>query len=111
VQAIEQRDRRVLRAPFAGVILEQPVDPGQTVGLENVTYRPADLSSPEVSIEVDEVYAAEIRPGMAATTSMPGQARQLKAQVLQVEPRVDPATGARTVRLGLIGDAIDAPSG
>jgi HlyD family secretion protein len=111
VQASEQRDRRVLRAPFAGVILERPVDPGQAVGLENVIYRLADLSSPEVSIEVDEVYAAEIRPGMEAMVSMPGQARQLQARVLHVEPRVDPATGARAVRLGLIGAVIDAPSG
>lgn len=111
VQVSEQRDRRVLRAPFPGVILERPVDPGQTVGLESVIYRLADLSSPEVSIEVDEVYAAEIRPGMEATIAMPGQARQLGAQVLHVEPRVDPATGARAVRLGLIGDAINAPSG
>jgi len=31
--------------------------------------------------------------------------------VLHVEPRVDPATGARDVRLGLVDAAIDAPSG
>jgi RND family efflux transporter MFP subunit len=111
VQASEQRDRRVLRAPFAGVILERPVDPGQTVGLDSVIYRLADLSSPEISVEVDEVYAAEIRPGMDATVAMPGQQRPLKAKVLHVEPRVDPATGARAVRLGLIGGTVDAPSG
>jgi RND family efflux transporter MFP subunit len=101
----------VLRAPFAGVILERPVDPGQAVGLESVIYRLADLSNPEVSIEVDEVYASEIRPGMEATVAMAGQKRPLMAKVLHVEPRVDPATGARAVRLGLIGAAIDAPSG
>ena len=111
VQASELRDRRVLRAPFAGVILERPVDPGQAVGIESVIYRLADLSSPEVSIEVDEVYAAEILPGMKAKVTMPGQAEPLTAQVLHVEPRVDPATGARAVRLGLIGAAIDAASG
>ena len=110
-QASELRDRRVLRAPFAGVILERPVDPGQAVGLESVIYRLADLSNPEVSIEVDEVYASEIRPGMEATVAMAGQKRPLMAKVLHVEPRVDPATGARAVRLGLIGAAIDAPSG
>lgn len=110
-QTSEQRDRRVLRAPFAGIILERPVDPGQAVGLESVIYRLADLSSPEVSIEVDEVYAAEILPGMVATVTMPGQERPIAATVLHVEPRVDPATGARAVRLGLIGAAVDAPSG
>jgi len=111
VQASELRDRRVLRAPFAGVILERLVDPGQTVGLESIIYRLADLSNPEVTIEVDEVYAAEIRPGMEATVSLPGEARQLQARVLHIEPRVDPATGARAVRLGLTDAAIDAPSG
>jgi RND family efflux transporter MFP subunit len=111
MQVRELRDRRVLRAPFAGVILERLVDPGQTVGLESLIYRLADLSSPEVTIEVDEVYAAEIRPGIEAMISLPGQNRQLRAKVLHVEPRVDPATGARDVRLGLIDAAIDAPSG
>lgn len=111
MQASELRDRRILRAPFAGVILERLVDPGQTVGLESVIYRLADLSSPEVTIEVDEIYAAEIRPGIEAMVSLPGQNPELRAKVLHVEPRVDPATGARDVRLGLVDPAIDAPSG
>jgi len=111
VQARELRDRRVLRAPFSGVILERPVDPGQIVGLESIIYRLADLSSPEVTVEVDEVYAAEIRPGMEAVVSLPGQQRQIGAVVAHIEPRVDPATGARDVRLNLAGAAIDAPSG
>lgn len=111
VQARELRDRRVLRAPFSGVILERPVDPGQTVGLESIIYRLADLSSPEVTVEVDEVYAAEIRPGMEALVSLPGQQRQIRAAVAHIEPRVDPATGARDVRLTLGDAAIDAPSG
>lgn len=110
-QASELRDRRVLRAPFAGVILERPVDPGQTVGVESIIYRIADLSSPEVSIDVDEVYAAEIHPGIGATINFAGHAGLLSATVLHVEPRVDPATGARTVRLGLIDALVDIPSG
>jgi RND family efflux transporter MFP subunit len=111
VQARELRDRRVLRAPFAGVILERPVDPGQTVGLESIIYRLADLSSPEVTVEVDEVYAAEIRPGMEALVSLPGQQHLIRAVVAHIEPRVDPATGARDVRLNLGDAVIDAPSG
>jgi HlyD family secretion protein len=111
VQARQLRDRRVLRAPFAGVILERPVDPGQTVGIESIIYRLADLSSPEVTVEVDEIYAAEIAPGMAALVSLPGQQRQIRATVEHIEPRVDPATGARDVRLNLGDAVIDAPSG
>ena len=111
VQAREQRDRRVLRAPFAGVIMERPVDPGQIVSPDSIIYRFADLSSPEVSLEVDEIYAAEIRPGMKAQISVPGHQKALRAEVAHVEPRVDPATGARHVRLRLVDAALDVPSG
>lgn len=111
VQSQELRDRRVLRAPFSGVILERLVDPGQTIGVESIIYRLADLSKPEVTVEVDEIYAAEIRPGMAALISLPLQAQPVRAAVSHVEPRVDPATGARDVRLTLGDQAMDAPSG
>jgi len=111
VQAREFRDRRVLRAPFAGVILERPVDPGQMVGTETIIYRLADLSRPEIMVEVDEIYATEIRPGMEALVSLPGRPIPVRAVVAHIEPRVDPATGARDARLSL-GDAeIDAPAG
>lgn len=111
VQVREQRERRVLRAPFAGVILERPVDPGQTVSTTSVIYRFADLSAPQVTVEVDEIYAAEIRPGMEATISLPGEAQTLEARVAHIEPRVNPATGARNVRLSLVDKALDVPSG
>lgn len=111
VRARELRDRRVLRAPFSGVILERLVDPGQTVGTESVIYRLANLSNPEVNVEVDEVYAAEIRPGAEALVSLPGQQQPIRAAVLHIEPRVDPATGARDVRLSLNDAVMDAPSG
>ena len=110
-QASELRERRVLRAPFAGVILERPVDPGQTVSPESVIYRLADLSSPEIAAEVDEIYAAEIRPEMEALVRLPGRRDTLRAKVLHVEPRVDPATGARDVRLALDGALLDPPAG
>ena len=110
-QASELRERRILRAPFAGIILERPVDPGQTVGTESAIYRLADLSAPEVTAEVDEIYAAEIHPEMEALVSLSGQATALPADVVHIEPRVDPATGARDVRLALREAIADAPAG
>jgi RND family efflux transporter MFP subunit len=110
VQVREMRDRRVIRAPFSGIILERPVDPGQTVGAETIIYRLADLARPEVSVEIDEIYAAEIKAGMDALVTVPGQARTIPAKVVHLEPRVDPETGARDARLALDA-AVDAPSG
>ena len=111
VEASEQRDRRVIRAPFSGVILDRPVDPGQVVGADTVIYRLADLDRPEVSAEIDEVYAAEVRPGARAVVSLPGTPRRLRATVIHVEPLVDPATGAREARLQLLETPVEAPEG
>lgn len=111
VEASEQRDRRIIRAPFSGIILERPVDPGQVVGADTVIYRLADLNLPEVSAEIDEVYAAEVKPGARALVRLPGTPRPLRARVLHVEPLVDPATGAREARLELLDAPAEAPDG
>ncbi len=110
-QAKELRDRRVLRAPFSGVILDRPMDPGQTVSPDSVIYRLADLSSPEVSAEVDEIYATEIRPGMAALVSLPGLQEPVSGEVVHIEPLVDPATGARDVRIAINNAGNGVPAG
>lgn len=102
-QARELRARRVLRAPFDGVVTARPVDPGQMVGPETVIYRLADLRRPQVSLEVDEIYAGEISAGMTARVALPGQG-EVSGTVAFIEPRVDAASGARTVRLDLDED-------
>lgn len=110
-QAREVRGRLELRAPFAGVILERPVDPGQTIGVETIIYRLADLAVPEVTAEVDELYTTELKPGGAALIALPGREAPLRAAITFLEPRVDPTTGAREVRLRVLDPLDQAPSG
>lgn len=110
-QAAEVQGRYEIRAPFSGVILERPVDIGQTVGIESIIYRLADLAAPEVMADVDEVYAAELRPGSKARITMPGRETPLDATIVHIEPRVDPATGAREVRLAISETLDAAPAG
>ena len=110
-EAREVQGRYELRAPFAGVILDRPVDPGQTIGVNTILYRLADLSAPEVTAEVDEIYAAELRPGRAALLSLPGRGDPIRANIVHVEPRVDPATGAREVRLRAAEPLAGVPAG
>lgn len=110
-EASEQRDRRVIRAPFSGVILDRPVDPGQVVGTDGVIYRLADLRRPEISAEIDEIYAADVKPGARALVKLPGMNRELAATVLHIEPVVDRNTGAREARLQLLEPLAEAPAG
>lgn len=111
VQAREVQQRYEIRAPFAGIILERPVDPGQTIGVSTVLYRLADLSAPEIAAQVDESYAVPLRVGGEALIALPGRSQPLRASIVHVEPRVDPATGSRRVRLRA-GQPLDGvPSG
>jgi HlyD family secretion protein len=110
-EAEEVQQRFVVRAPFAGVILERPVDRGQTVGPETILYRLADLAEPEISAEVDEEYAAELRAGTIGLVELAGSERRLRAEVVHIEPRVDEATGAREVRLRFLESPGAAPAG
>lgn len=110
-QAREVQDRHRIRAPFSGVITERPVDPGQTVGSDTTVYRLADTTEPEVTAPVDELYAAELKIGMAATVAVPGFARPMAANISQMEDRVDQQTGARTVRLRFVSPPERAPAG
>ncbi len=110
-ESSEVRERTVIRAPFTGIILERPVDRGQTVGLDTILYRLADLAAPEIMAEVDEAYAAELRSGSEAVVALAGQNRRLRARVVHIEPRVDEATGAREVRLRFIDPLSSAPAG
>lgn len=110
-EAREVQQRFIVSAPFPGVILERPVDRGQTIGPDTILYRLADLTAPEVSTEVDESYAAQLRAGTIGLVELAGQDQPLRAQVVHIEPRVDEATGSREVRLRFI-DPIDfAPAG
>ena len=110
-QAREVQDRHKIRAPFSGVITERPVDPGQTISSDTTVYRLADTSAPEVTAPVDELYATELKVGMAATVAIPGFNRPLGARIIQMEDRVDPETGARTVRLRFDAPPARAPAG
>lgn len=110
-QARQLRERNDVRAPFAGVIMERPVDPGQAVTTSSVLYRLADLTDPEVTVQVDEIYAAALTPGMEARVTVPGISGALKARIVHIEPRVDPETGARDVRLRMTDALATAPAG
>lgn len=111
VQAREVQQRSEIRAPFSGVILERPVDPGQTIGVSTVLYRLADLSTPEIAAEVDETYSSALRIGGEALLALPGRSQPLRAAIAHIEPRVDPATGARAVRLRATQPLDGMPSG
>lgn len=97
----------VVRAPFAGVIIDRNVDPGDIVGA--ATRGPplaiADLSTFRVITAVNERTAPQLKPGQSLTVqadALPGE--RFSATVERVNAAVDPVSGTVAVEASLPAD-------
>lgn len=88
-----------VRAPIAGVVLLRPVDNGQVVTPATTLFQLGSSDAREIDVEVDEAYADDLRPGMAARAAPSGSDVIFAARIGEISPRVDPATGGRSIKL------------
>lgn len=91
----------IVTAPMAGLVLSRPIDNGQVVTTTTTLFELGSLTGIEIEAEVDEAYAGQVRPGMAARVSASGSREVHPAVVSEVSPKVDASTGGRLVRLTL----------
>ena len=99
-QSLAQLADYTIRATASGRLLTRPVDPGQVVSTLTVLFEIAAGDAYEVETDIDETYAQTLTAGMTAKLLPAGLKRQPElAKVIFVSPRVDVATGGRTVRL------------
>ena len=103
VRRLEQLESfKHIYAPFAGTIIRRNTDVGALInagnsGQNQELFVIAQISPIRVYIDVPEIYAASVRPGVAAEielTSLPGQ--RFGAKVARTADAIDPAT--RTLR-------------
>ncbi|MEM7355090.1 MAG: efflux RND transporter periplasmic adaptor subunit [Acidobacteriota bacterium] len=113
ISELEARlDDYVLRSPIDGWVLERPVDPGQTVGPEEVLYELATAGDALVEVEVDEQYLGELALGQAATVALiSGRRTRWQAEISYISKRIDRLSGAAVIRLRFIDEAPDLPTG
>ncbi|MEQ1610381.1 MAG: efflux RND transporter periplasmic adaptor subunit [Hyphomonadaceae bacterium] len=88
-----------VRAPMAGIVLLRPVDNGQVVTPETMLFQLGSADAREIDAEVDEAYADDLRQGMAARAAPSGSDVTFTARIMEISPRVDPATGGRSITL------------
>ncbi len=88
-----------IRAPMAGLVLLRPIDNGQIITPATTLFQLGSSDARDIEAEVDEAYADELRPGMTARASPSGSKTVFPAHIAEISPRVDPATGGRTITL------------
>lgn len=98
-QARTQLDQYVFRAPFDGVILSRAAEEGQIVDAQSELFTLADVSELLVETDVDELYSAQIRPGLKALLKPAGGTVSQAGIVSFAAPTVDPETGGRAIKI------------
>ncbi|WP_314372323.1 efflux RND transporter periplasmic adaptor subunit [Sphingomonas paucimobilis] len=94
----------VIRAPFAGVVTARNAEVGDLVGPGAAAQSPMfgvdDTHRIRVYVSVPQSLSATIKPGMAATLTVPAfPGRQFTAKVAGLSSAVDPQSGAFRVQL------------
>lgn len=109
-QARNQLDQYAFRAPFDGVILSRAAEQGQIVDAQSELFTIADLRELVVETDVDELYSAQIKVGLAALLKPAGGTAALAGKVTFAAPTVDPETGGRAIKIGF-DTAVSLPIG
>ncbi len=87
----------IIRSPFAGVVSERAVSPGDIVSPGSAMFTVIDPRSLRVEASVPTTALADVRVGAPVLFTVNGSDRVLEGRVTRVSPMVDPQT--KQVRL------------
>lgn len=82
----------IIKAPFAGVVAERAVSPGDIVSPGSPMFTVIDPKSLRVAASVPASALADVRVGSPVVFTVNGSDRVLEGRVLRVSPVVDPQT-------------------
>jgi len=95
-----QLEKRLVRAPFAGVVTRRSAEPGQSVVPGAALYLVAEMTQTEIYAETDESNVSRLRTGQVATAIAPAfRSQPFQARLSQIGPRVDWDRGVIGLRL------------
>jgi multidrug efflux pump subunit AcrA (membrane-fusion protein) len=99
--AVARRERAVIVAPIAGVVLARKVDAGDGVTPGATLFELADPRATELLVEIEDVDAMRVAPGLAVSITSLGGAREVgRGTIDRVSPRLAPRTiGANDARM------------
>lgn len=87
----------IIRSPFAGVVSERSVSPGDIVSPGSAMFTVIDPRSLRVEASVPTTALSDVRVGAPVLFTVNGSDRMLEGKVTRVSPMVDPQT--KQVRL------------
>jgi RND family efflux transporter MFP subunit len=98
--AREQLSRRVLRAPFSGIVTDLPIKPGEACQPQQQLVRLVDVSQFYWVSNVDPAVASRLRLGQTVDLEVQDgtSSARLAGEIVFVSPVVDSASGLMRIR-------------
>lgn len=98
-------ERRIIRAPFDGVVGLRRISPGALVQPGTDLAALQDISVLKLDFNIPEIYLTALKPGQEIVARTPVyRDREFKGEISVVDPRVDPVSRAVAVRALLPND-------
>ncbi|MGE0707361.1 MAG: efflux RND transporter periplasmic adaptor subunit [Planctomycetota bacterium] len=108
----EDRLRRAtLRAPFAGVVVERLVSPGERLDVGAAVARLARTDPLRLGVDVPEVAGAKLRPGLTLSLRIDGLPGERSATVARVAPVIDADLRTRRFEADVSNPGGEVPGG
>ncbi|MDZ7786679.1 MAG: efflux RND transporter periplasmic adaptor subunit [Halofilum sp. (in: g-proteobacteria)] len=99
-EARQQLEHTVVRAPYAGIVVERHIELGETASVGQPLMTGLSLEHLRVLVQVPQQHITALREHQAARVLLPGGA-SIEAQSLRIFPYADEATHTFRVRVTL----------
>lgn len=98
--ALEQLERRKIRSPITGLVVEKKKEAGEAVNENEVVFRVIDISRVYLQVFVDASVALTLKNGQSVPVTFPEyQGLQSPGVIDFIDPRIDGASGLVRIKV------------
>jgi RND family efflux transporter MFP subunit len=98
--ALEQLERRRIRSPITGVVVEKKKEAGEAVNENEAVFHIIDISKVYLQVFVDATGALRLKTGQSVPVSFPEYQTLERAGVIDfIDPRIDGASGLVRIKV------------
>lgn len=98
--ALEQLDRRKIRSPITGLVVEKKKETGEAVDINEPVFHIVDISRVFLQVFIDAAEALRLRVGQTVSVSFPGyDLPEHSGRIDFIDPRIDGASGLVRVKV------------
>ena len=98
--ALEQLERRKIRSPITGLVVEKKKETGEAVNENEVVFRVIDISQVYLQVFVDAQIAIKLKQGQSVPVTFPEYQDLKSPGVIDfIDPRIDGASGLVRIKV------------